>query len=163
MDDLIGERQICQSILVHTVVKVVIISREGLSQPVVVVDHRGYTVETKTIEMVFLRPVAAVRQQEVQHCRFTVVKTPAVPRRMLAAMPLVEILIRRSVEHRNAFDFIFYRMRVHEIDDDRHPHAVRGIYERLEFLRCTEPRRGCEEAADVISERSIVGMFQHSH
>ena len=71
---LVGKRQIGDGVGVLSAVVVVVVGGESLSQSVVVVEHRGHAVETEAVEFEFLKPVFAVRQQEVQHLVLAVVE-----------------------------------------------------------------------------------------
>ena len=55
-------------------VKVIGIIAERLSQPVAVIQHRSYAIETEAIEMELFQPISAVRQQEMNYFILTVVK-----------------------------------------------------------------------------------------
>ena len=54
MDQLIGQRQIADGIIILVSVEVVTIATEGLTQSVRVVKHGCYTVKAETIELELL-------------------------------------------------------------------------------------------------------------
>ena len=74
MDKLVGEGKVHYGVGVLASVVVVAVIGESLSEAVVVIQHRCHAVEAETVEMVFLKPVLAVRQQEVQHLVFAIVE-----------------------------------------------------------------------------------------
>ncbi len=56
----VGQGEVCNGVGVLGTVVVVAVSAEGLSEAVVVVQHRSDAVEAKTVEVVFFEPVFAV-------------------------------------------------------------------------------------------------------
>ncbi|MPM30093.1 hypothetical protein SDC9_76636 [bioreactor metagenome] len=74
MNELVGQCQITNGIQVLSVVVIIIIPGEALFQAVTVVQHGGYTIETETVESIFLHPVFAVRKQKMEDFIFAVIK-----------------------------------------------------------------------------------------
>jgi len=60
MDHLICKVQINKRINILSPVKVVFVFREVLSQPVIIVDHTCYSVETEAVKLILFKPVPAV-------------------------------------------------------------------------------------------------------
>ncbi len=54
-------------------------SRETSANAVVIVHHAGDTVETESVEMIFLDPPSQVTQQEAKHFVTSVVEQTRVP------------------------------------------------------------------------------------
>ena len=127
------------------------------------VHHACHAVETEPVDAEFVEPVAAVRQQEMQHLRLRIVEEQRVPRRVLAARSRVKERGAAAVVAAEPFNLVAGRMRVHEVDDDAQPEAMRRIDQLLELVRCAEPPRHCEEIGDVIAETAVVRMPHDRH
>ena len=110
VDKFVGQRQVGDGIGVLAAVVVVVITAEGLSQSVAIVQHRGHAVETETVKLVLLEPELAVGQQEVQHGILAIVKAQRVPCRVLALVVAVEVEVARTVKAAQALDLVFHRM-----------------------------------------------------
>ncbi len=135
VDKDVGEGQIYDGVLVLAAVVIVGIAAEGLSEAVVVVEHRGDAVEAETVEVVFLKPIFAVRQQEVEHLVLAVVEAERVPCRMLAAAGVgMEILVHGAVEASEAFVFVLDGMAVHDVHDHGDAAAVGVVDESFEVF-----------------------------
>ena len=74
VDEFVGEGEVYDGVGVLVAVVVVGVGAEGFSEAVVVVEHGGYAVEAEAVEAVFLEPVFAVGEQEVEHFVFAVVE-----------------------------------------------------------------------------------------
>ncbi len=88
----------------------------------------------------------------MQHFVLAVVEAEAVPCRVLAATAVVEILIARSVEVTQTFQFVLYGMAVHEVHDHVHTSSVCVIDERFQLVRRTETAAGSKEIRYMVSE-----------
>ena len=106
VDELRGELQIENRVLVGVAAEVVVVTAEGLVAARVI-EHRGHAVETEAVEAELLEPVADVGQQELADFRPAVVEALGVPRRMVAAFALVEILVAGAVEVVEALGEVF--------------------------------------------------------
>ena len=113
--------------------------------------------------MELVHPVLAVAQQEVQNLVLSIVKTKAVPCRMLAAASLIEVLARIAGKVAKTLHFILHRMAVNNIHNDRYAHTMSLIYQSLQFLRRAESAAGSEETAHMIAETAIIGMLLNGH
>ena len=138
MDQLVGERQVGQRVLVDVVTEVVVVAGEDPPQAVVQEEHARDTVEPKAIHSELVHPETAVRKKEVEHLRLGVVEAARIPGRMLAARPFVKVEARGAVLARDAFDLVSDRMRVNEVHEHAQPHAVGLVHQGLELLRCSE-------------------------
>ncbi len=81
VDQQVGEREICDCINILIAVIIIAIAAEVLSESVVVVEHGGDAIEAESVEPVFLEPVFAVGEQEVDHLIFAVVEAQGDPGR----------------------------------------------------------------------------------
>ena len=144
-------------------IEVVTVIAERLSQTVAVVEHRGYTIEAETIEVVFAEPVLAVAQEEVHHLILTIVEAETVPSWMLMSVARIEVLVRITGKIAETFHLVLHCMRVNDIHNDSYAILMGCINERLEFLWGSETAAGSKEAANVVTEGSVVRMLLDSH
>ena len=144
-------------------IEVVTVITERLSQTVAVVEHRGYTIEAETIEVVFAEPVLAVAQEEVHHLILTIVEAETVPSWMLMSVARIEVLVRITGKIAETFHLVLHCMRVNDIHNDSYAILMGCINERLEFLWGSETAAGSKEAANVVTEGSVVRMLLDSH
>ena len=98
MNQNIRKREICDCIVINTLVEVVFVSDKGLLQAVIPVKHTCHTVEAEAIDMIFLHPVFAVRKEEVFCLVLAIVKAARTPRRMVSLPAVVEVHSLGSVE-----------------------------------------------------------------
>ena len=103
VDQFVRQREIADCITIFVAVEITAIAVEILAQTVAEVHHRGYAVETESVEIVLIKPELAVREQEMQHLGFLVVETQAVPSGMLAACARVKVLVWRAIKITQAF------------------------------------------------------------
>ena len=112
----------------------------------VVVQHRGDSVEAEAIELEDLQPVLTVGEEEVDDVVAPVVEAQRVPSGMITTRTFVEEERARAVIACQPFDLIAYGMAVHKIHDDLETSCVSCVDERLQFVGRTETATGCEEA-----------------
>ena len=74
VDKQVGKGEIADGVVVLMTVEIVLISAECFAKSVAIVKHRCHSVEAETIEMEFVEPVFAVREQEVDHLVFAIVE-----------------------------------------------------------------------------------------
>ena len=98
-------------------VEVVGIAAECLTQSVTIVEHGCDTVEAESVEVVFLKPVLAVGEQEVHHVVLAIVEAKAVPSRMLMTVAGIEILIGVAGKVAQSLYFVLHCMRMYYIHD----------------------------------------------
>ena len=163
MNHFVGEGQIHDRVAVFVTVEIRAVAVEVFTQTVRAVDHRGHAVKTITVEIVFVEPELAVREQEMEHFVLAVVEAEAVPSGMLATCAVVEILVRRAVEIAESLQFVLHGMAVHEIHDDLHTPAVGIVDQRLQFVRRTEAAGSGEEIGHMVSERTVVRVLLDGH
>ena len=96
-DELRGKLQIENRVIVRVIAEVIGITAEVLVA-VRVIEHRGDTIEAEPVEVELLQPIADVGKQELADLRVAVIEALGIPPRMVAAFPLVEILVARAVE-----------------------------------------------------------------
>lgn len=65
MYESVGQCEVGNGIFVLASVEIVAVTAEGFAQSVVVVEHRGYSVEAEAVEVEFFEPVFAIGEQEV--------------------------------------------------------------------------------------------------
>ena len=74
VDKQVGKGEIADGVVVLVTVEIVLISAECFAKSVAIVKHRCHSVEAETIEMEFVEPVFAVREQEVDNLVFAIVE-----------------------------------------------------------------------------------------
>ncbi len=67
MDKFVGKGKIYNRIGVLVAVVIVGIRAKSLAETVVIIQHRGYSIEAETIEAELLKPIFAIGEQEVEH------------------------------------------------------------------------------------------------
>ncbi len=163
VNELVGQRQVADSVIVLMTIEIVSVATEGLTQSVTVVEHRGDTIETETVEVELFEPVLTVRQEEVDHLVLAVVETEGVPCRMLMTVAGIEELVGVASQIAKTFHLVLHGMRVHNIHDDGNTVLVGGIDEFLQLVGSAETAGGSKERAHMIAERAIVRMLLDSH
>ena len=108
MNQLVGQSQVADCIVVLMTIEIITIVAECLSQSVAVIKHGSYTVKTEAVEMEFFQPVFAVGQQEVYDFILSVVETERIPCRMFAAVTLIEVLAGIAGKVAQTFHFVLY-------------------------------------------------------
>jgi len=68
-----------------------------------------------------------------------------------------------TVEHVDSVKDVFACVRVDNVEKDCDSHSVGSIDEFHKLLGCSISARSSKERSDLISERSVVGMFLDSH
>ena len=129
----------------------------------VVVKHRGYTIEAEAVKLILLEPELAIAQQEVEHCILAVVEAQRVPSRMLAAAVTIEVEVVAAVKSAQTLNLILHRMRVHDIHNHGNSTRVRVVDKVLELLGGTKAARSCIETRHMVTEGTIIGMFLDCH
>ena len=127
------------------------------------VKHAGDTVETETVDVIFLHPVLAVREKEVLCLILSIVEAARAPCRMPSLPAGIEIEVLLTIEHSKSLRLIVYRMRMNDIHHDRDSESVSIINKGLEFLRRTETRTQCIEVRHLVTERAVIRMLLKSH
>ena len=138
VDEAVGERQIANRVVVLMAVEIVAVVRERLAEPVRIVEHRGYAVEAEAVEMELLKPVATVRQEEMQHFVLAVVEAERVPRGMLVAIAGIEELVGVAGEVAESLDLVFHGVRVDDVHNDGDAVLMGLVDERFQFLGRSE-------------------------
>ena len=73
MNEFIRQREVDQSILIDTLVEELFATIEvGIA--VVVIYHRGYTIEAVTVEVELIEPVLHIREEEVLNLALAIVE-----------------------------------------------------------------------------------------
>ncbi len=75
MDKFVGKGKIYNRIGVLVAVVIVGIRAKSLAETVVIIQHRGYSIEAETIEAELLKPIFAIGEQEVEHLIFAIIET----------------------------------------------------------------------------------------
>ena len=92
-----------------------------------VIQHGRNPIETKTVKMIFLEPIFAVGQQEMNNLIFPIIKAKRVPSGMFAPITRIKKLVRVAREISQALRFVLHRMRMNDIHNNSHPILVRRI------------------------------------
>ena len=113
----VSHDEIGKGFLIKSPIKIISVFGEGFAQTMIKIQHAGYPVETKTIQLEFFQPIPDIGEQKMNDFRLPVVETIRIPCRMLALGPFMEKLPARPVVFTQSFHFIFYSMRVNQIND----------------------------------------------
>jgi ABC-type microcin C transport system permease subunit YejE len=82
------------------------------------VEHAGDAVEAEAVELKFIEPIAAIREQKVQDLVFSIIEESRIPGHMVATGPLVKVLVGGTVKSAETLDFVGYGMRVDQVHKD---------------------------------------------
>ena len=127
VNHFVCQHQVANGVVVLVTVEIIAVTHERFAETVAVVKHRRDAVEPEAVEMEFLQPVLAIRQQEVKHVIFPIIETEAVPSRVFVTVALIEKLIRVASEISETFDFIFDGVAVNDVHDDAETHLMRCV------------------------------------
>ena len=163
VDDGVGEGEVGVGILIHGAVEVHPIVGEVHAQAMVEVEHGGDAIEAETVEVVLIKPEAAVGEEEVEDVRLAVVEATGVPGIVPTAGAVVEVLIRRAVEKGETIALVLDGVGMDNVHDDGQAHAVRLVHQRLQLLRRAETGARGEEVGDVVAEAAIVRVLHDAH
>ena len=163
VDQLVGQRQVADGVLVHALVEIIAVVAEILAQAVVPVDHARDPVEAETVQVVFLHPVFAVRKQEVLDFILAVVEAAGIPGRVEALRALVEVEVLAAVQPAQALQLVADGVGVDDVHDHGDAAPVRIVHERLELLGRAETRAQGEEIGDLIPEGAVVRVLLQGH
>mmetsp|Transcript_29626 Transcript_29626/g.71148 ORF Transcript_29626/g.71148 Transcript_29626/m.71148 type:complete len:352 (-) Transcript_29626:192-1247(-) len=141
----------------------VVSPRESSSQPVVVVQHGGDSIEAEAVETVVVDPPPQIREQEAHDLPLPVVKQLRVPSIVVALGPPVGVAVIRPVLLRDPVQGVRGHVRVHQVHQHDDPHAVRGVHQALQVLGGAAPAGGGEEGGHVVPEAAVVGVLCDGH
>lgn len=133
------------------------------SNAMVDIEHARDAVETESVKLVLVHPKAQVAQQESHNFMVPVVEQSAVPQFMPAFTTTVEILVVSAVKLVQAIEDVLRRMAMDNIEKHDKAHAVCGVDELLQILRCSVAAASSKEIVDLVAETGIVGMLHDSH
>src|SRR5660398_78786 len=77
--------------------EVIAVTCKSHSQSMIEVEHTGYSVETETVEFIFLKPKTDVRKEKVQYFILVIVEAVGIPGRMFASCSFMEKLVTGSI------------------------------------------------------------------
>mmetsp|Transcript_53980 Transcript_53980/g.110172 ORF Transcript_53980/g.110172 Transcript_53980/m.110172 type:complete len:679 (+) Transcript_53980:411-2447(+) len=164
VDEVVGKHEIHACVHVRSKPKVLAVTvDEAVPDAVMLVEDGGHAVEAEAVEAVLLQPPPQVRQQETQHLPRRVVEDTTVPEGVVAFGPLVEVLMRGAVEVVDAVKDVLGSVRVHNVEQHRHPHRVRLVDQALQAVGVTTAGGGGEEVGDVVAEGGVVGVLLDRH
>ena len=92
-----------------------------------------------------------------------IVKAQAVPRGVLVPVSWVEILVGVTCQVAQTLHFVLHGVGMYDVHDDGNAFLMGSVYQFLQFLGRAKTAACREEAADVIAERAIIGMFLYGH
>ena len=139
MNKFICQREIDQSITINTLIKELLTSvKIGIS--VMVIYHRGYTIETIAIKVELVKPILHIRQQEVLDLALAVVENLRVPIWLIASIALLRVVVWRAVEFVYALVKVLDIVGVNDIHNYGNTHFVGLAYQRLQLFGCAEAR-----------------------
>ena len=81
--------------------------------------------------MIFLQPVLAVGQQEMNDFILAIIEAQGVPCRMLMFLTRIEELVGVTSQVAQSFHLILDSMRMNDVHDDSHPVLVSLVDESL--------------------------------
>jgi hypothetical protein len=70
------------------------------------IEHAGDTVETESVETIFIKPESAVGKKKMKNLKFSVIETPGIPGFVNSTGPVMKILIPCTVESAQPFHLI---------------------------------------------------------
>ena len=127
------------------------------------VQHAGDTIESETIEVVFLHPETQVAEQEAQNLVVAVVEQSAVPQLMSSLGALMEVQVVAAVEHVQTIEHVLGCVAVHHVQQHGDSHAMCSINELLEVIWEAIATARRKEAVDLVAETGVVGMLHDCH
>ncbi len=68
VDQIVGQRQVGEGVLVDGIVEVAIVGGEGGAEAVMVVEHAGDAVEAEAVEVVLVQPEAQLESRKCSTC-----------------------------------------------------------------------------------------------
>jgi hypothetical protein len=110
VDEVVGEGEVGEGVIVDAWVEVICCAGEVAAESMIEVEHGGDAIEAEAIELEFLDPVAAVREQEMEDGGLAVIEAAAVPCGVETARTVMEVEVRCAIEDREAFRFIADRV-----------------------------------------------------
>ena len=120
---------------------------------VVEVEHRRNGVDTKPVDVEFLRPVVRIGDQEVAHLVAAVVEDIGSPVGVLTAARVGMLVERRPVESRERPP-VAWKVSRHPVEDHADAVAVHDLDEAAEIVRRAMPRGRRVVPGDLVSPRS---------
>jgi hypothetical protein len=70
------------------------------------IKHTGYSVKTKPVNTVFVKPEFTVGKEKMKNLRLSKVKTPGIPGFVITAWPVMKILVSGAVKKAEPFNLI---------------------------------------------------------
>jgi hypothetical protein len=137
MEQLIGEHQVHDALLVDGGSKVLVIAaREACTDAVMSIHHARDAVEAEAIKLVFVHPESEVGEQESKDLVTAIVEETAVPEFMTAFGALVEIAMIGTIKHVQSVEDVLAGMGMNDVEQDGNAHAVCGVDEFHELFGC---------------------------
>ena len=113
--------------------------------------------------MIFLEPVLAVGEEEVEHLVLAVIEAEGVPCRVFAAGVGIEVCGACAVDACYPLVLVLHGVGVHDVHYHGDAEFVGAVDEAFQLLGGAEARRCGEEVAHVVAERAVVGVFLDGH
>ena len=143
--------------------KILFIRIEAGTQTVIQIQHGGHTVKPETVKVILRLPVFQIRQKEVDHFIFSVIKAFRAPSAVLALRSFMEKLAGSAVKFIDALPGILAGMGMYHIQKHRDPHFMGSIHQLFQLLRHAEPRGCGEKVGHLIAKAGIIGMLHDRH
>ena len=137
VNHFIRQHEVANGVIVLVTVEIIAVTHESFAESVAVIKHRRDAVEPEAVEVEFLEPIFAIRQQEMNHVIFSVIETEAVPSGVFVAVAFIEELIWVAGEITETFDFIFDGVTVNDVHDNAETHLVSGVDQLFKFVGST--------------------------
>ena len=162
-NQVVGQLQVGQGILVHVVSKIPLISVEGGAQTMVTIEHGGHAIEAEAVKMELREPILHVGEQKVEDAVFAVVKEFGAPSRMIPSAAAVEKLPHGAVKFMDALRLVAHGVGVYQIQQHPQAQLVGTVDEVLQLLRRAEPAGRGEKVGNLIAEAGVIGMLHNGH
>ena len=129
---------------------------------VIEVKHRGDRVDAQTVDVIFVQPEEAVRDEEIAHLVSAVIEDQRPPVAMFALARIGVFVKVGSVEQSEPVG-ILREMPRNPIDNDADPVLVATIDKVPKFIGVPESARRGEVAGHLIAPGTVEGMLGHRH
>ena len=149
MQHLIGKHEVDNSLFIDGGSEILMITaREPCGDSVMGVHHTSYTIESKTVKLVFIHPKTKVGEQKSEDLVIAVIEETTeiniqliqdlpIPKFVSTSRPFVKVTMVRAVEHIQPIEDIFTCMRMHNVEQYRDAKPMSCVDKLHEFFWCT--------------------------
>ena len=129
MNEFISQCEVDDSIAIYTLVKEALAAVE-IDISVVVIEHRGHTVEAVAVEVVLLQPILHVREQEVLNFALAIVEDHRVPILLIARVTRFRVVVIRAIQGVDTLVVVLHVVGVYQIHDYGNTEFVCAVNQR---------------------------------